>query len=336
MNSNYYEEVCVVMKKLYDYQKDETVSLYLLIKSAEEKKTRNNKPYLALTFQDTSGEISANFWDAKPKDIETFKAGYVVKVDGRREEYNGNPQLRINNIRLAKEDEPSNPELYVERAPINKDKMIEEFNKAMFDITNANLNRIVRHVMKKFQREFFQSPAAMRNHHAFLGGLAYHTVCMLRIARSLLEVYEGLNMSLLFSGIILHDVGKVIELSGPTATEYTLEGKLVGHIVLITNEITKACQELKIDETHEDVLLLKHLILAHHGEYEYGSPVRPQIPEAEVIHYIDQIDAKMNMMEAALRKTEPGEFSEKIWAMGNRSFYKNTLNSVKDSNEKEK
>ncbi len=321
------------MKKLYDYQKDEQVNIFLLIKAAAEKVTRTNKPYLAFTFQDTSGEINANYWDVTPEEVEQYRAGIVVKVEGKREEYNGNPQLRIGSIRVAKEDEPSNPDLYVERAPIQKEKMIEAFNKAMFDITNANLNRIVRHIMKKYQRDFFQSPAAKKNHHAFLGGLAYHTVCMLKIAQSLVTIYEDLNASLLYAGIILHDVGKVIELTGPTATEYTLEGKLIGHIVLINNEITKACQELKIDENHEDVLMLKHLVLAHHGELEYGSPVRPQIPEAEMIHYIDQIDAKMNMMQGALRKTEPGEFSERIWAMGNRSFYKKTMDPPIDHHE---
>ena len=156
---------------------------------------------------------------------------------------------------------------------------------------------------------------------------------MLKIAKSITASYDLLNPSLLYAGIILHDVGKVIELSGPTATEYTLEGKLVGHIVLIYDEISKACVELKIDESHEDVLLLKHLVLAHHGELEYGSPVRPQIPEAEIIHYIDQIDAKMNMMESALRKTEAGEFSERIWAMDNRSFFKSTVNNERPSSE---
>ncbi|MER2064386.1 MAG: HD domain-containing protein, partial [Alkalibacterium sp.] len=172
---------------------------------------------------------------------------------------------------------------------------------------------------------FFQSPAAKTNHHAFMGGLAFHTVSMLRIARSLSEIYSDLDVSLLFSGIILHDVGKVVELSGPTATDYTLEGKLIGHIVMINEDIVRACKELKIDEDHEDVLLLKHTVLAHHGELEYGSPVRPLIPEAEMIHYIDQIDAKMNMISSALRKTEPGEFSERVWAMNNRSFYKKTF-----------
>jgi 3'-5' exoribonuclease len=321
------------MKKLYDYQKDEQLNLFLLIKSAEEKKTRNNKPYLALILQDTSGEISANYWDASPSDVEQFKPGRVIKVDGRREEYNGAPQLRIKQMRLAQDDEPSNPDLYIERAPVNKDKMIEAFNQAVFDITNAHLNRIVRYIMKKYQREFFQSPAAKKNHHAYLGGLAFHTMSMLKIAKSITTSYDLLNPSLLYAGIILHDVGKVIELSGPTATEYTLEGKLVGHIVLIYDEISKACVELKIDESHEDVLLLKHLVLAHHGEMEYGSPVRPQIPEAEIIHYIDQIDAKMNMMESALRKTEAGEFSERIWAMDNRSFFKSTVKKERPASE---
>ncbi|WP_080147371.1 3'-5' exoribonuclease YhaM family protein [Marinilactibacillus piezotolerans] len=301
---------------------DETVNLFLLIKSAEEKTTRNGKPYLAFTFQDTSGEMSANFWDASEEDVERYRPGTVVKLTGKREEYKGSPQLRINQIRPAQDGEPSNPELYVERAPIKKEKMIEQFNKAIFDITNANMNRIVRFIMNKYQKDFFQSPAAKTNHHAFLGGLAFHTISMLDIARSISDQYPFLDKSLLFSGLILHDVGKVIELSGPTATEYTLEGKLIGHIVIIHEEISKACQQLKIEEANEDVVLLKHMVLSHHGELEYGSPVRPQVPEAEALHYIDQIDARMNMLQAAMRKTEKGSFSERLWAMENRSFYK--------------
>ncbi|WP_208559115.1 3'-5' exoribonuclease YhaM family protein [Marinilactibacillus kalidii] len=312
-------------KKLYEHHMDEQVNLFLLIKSAEEKTTRNGKPYLAFTFQDTSGEMSANYWDASEEDIETFRSGTVVKVNGKREEYKGSPQLRINAIKLAADGEPSNPELYVERAPIKKEKMIEQFNKAIFDITNANMNRIVRHIMNKYQKDFFQSPAAKTNHHAFLGGLAFHTISMLNIARSLVEQYDFLNQSLLFAGLILHDVGKVVELSGPTATEYTLEGKLIGHIVIVNEEISKACQHLKIDETSEDVVMLKHMVLSHHGQLEYGSPVRPQLAEAEALHYIDQIDARMNMLQSALKKTEKGSFTERMWAMENRSFYQTNL-----------
>lgn len=309
-------------KKLYEHKMDESVDIYLLVKSVEEKVTRKKKNYLALTFQDTSGEMSGNHWEATDNDIESLKPGKVVKVSGKREEYNGTPQLRINKIRLAKEGEPANPDLYIERAPMKKEKMIDLFSKAIFDITNANMNRIVRYIMNKYQKEFFQSPAAKKNHHAFLGGLAFHTVSMLNIARTIVDQYPDINQSLLFSGLILHDVGKVIELSGPTATEYTLEGKLIGHIVIVNEEISKACQQLKIDETNEDVLLLKHMVLAHHGELEYGAPVRPQIKEAEILYYIDQIDAKINMIDNALKKTESGEFTERIWALDNRSFYK--------------
>ncbi|MFC6464753.1 3'-5' exoribonuclease YhaM family protein [Marinilactibacillus sp. GCM10026970] len=315
----------IVEKKLYEYRMDEQVNLFLLIKSSEEKTTRNGKPYLAFTFQDTSGEMSANYWDASEEDVETFRSGAVVKVNGKREEYKGSPQLKINAIRVATEGEPANPELYVERAPIKKEKMIEQFNKAIFDITNANMNRIVRHIMNKYQKDFFQSPAAKTNHHAFLGGLAYHTISMLGIARSIVEQYDFLDQSLLFSGLILHDVGKVVELSGPTATEYTLEGKLIGHIVIVHEEISKACQQLKINESNEDVVLLKHMVLSHHGQLEYGSPVRPQVPEAEALHYIDQIDARMNMLQSAINKTEKGAFSERLWAMENRSFYRSNL-----------
>lgn len=309
-------------KKLYEHKMDETVDIFLLIKSAEEKKTRNNKPYLALTFQDTSGEMSGNYWDATEQDIKMYQPGKVVKVIGKRDEYNGSPQLQIKELHLAEEGEPANPELYVERAPMKKDKMIDLFSKAIFEITNPNMNRIVRHIMNKYQKDFFQSPAAKKNHHAFVGGLAFHTVSMLNIAQTIVDQYPDINRSLLLSGLILHDVGKVIELTGPTATEYTLEGKLLGHIVIVDEEISKACKHLKISETNEDVVLLKHMVLAHHGELEYGSPVRPQIREAEILYYIDQIDAKINMMNAALARTEDGEFTERIWAMGNRSFYK--------------
>ena len=122
--------------------------------------------------------------------------------------------------------------------------------------------------------------------------------------------------------MILHDSGKTMELTGAIGTEYTLKGNLLGHIVIMDEEITKACEELGIDENQEDVLLLKHLVLAHHGKLEYGSPVRPQLLEAEVLHHIDLLDATITMMSNALDKTEPGAFSERVFGLDNRSFYK--------------
>jgi len=319
-----------VDKKLYEYAMDDTVELFLLIKSTAERTTRAGKPFLTLTFQDTSGEMTGIIWDVSAKQLETYTPKTVVHVKGKREEYNGQPQLRIDKIRPAKDGEPRSPELYVKRAPINRENMIEKINDVIFEITNPNMNRIVRHLLNKYNKEFFYSPAAKSVHHAFHGGLAYHTVSMLEIAKTIVDYYPNINKSLIYAGLILHDLGKVIELSGPTATEYTLEGQLVGHIVLVDEEITDACRELDIDTDEEAVLLLRHVILAHHGELEYGSPVRPQVREAEIIHYIDQIDAKINILDDSLEKTEPGDFSSRIWALENRRFYKPSFTEPTD------
>lgn len=309
-------------KKLYDYAMNETGEMFLLIKSVVERETRAGKIFLSITFQDTSGEMVGNLWDASATDIEQYTAGRVVQVRGKREEYNGQPQLQLNKIRLATDDEPNDPELYVKSAPLTRKEMIEKLNEVIAEITEPKMNEIVRFLLNKFSKDFFHAPAAKTNHHAFNGGLAYHTISMLELAKTIVAYYPNINPSLLYSGLVLHDLGKVIELSGPTATEYTLQGQLIGHIVLVDQEIVLACEALGIDTEEEAVVMLRHVILAHHGLLEYGSPVRPQVKEAEIIHYLDQIDAKINMMEDELVKTEAGDFTSRIWALENRTFYK--------------
>ncbi|WEG73718.1 3'-5' exoribonuclease YhaM family protein [Vagococcus intermedius] len=309
------------MKKLRELAIDEAFEMFVLVKQADVRMAKNGKKFIAFTFQDTSGSIDGKFWDASEEEIKRFVAGSVVMLGGKREVYQSNPQIKILHLRLATEEEPNSPSLYMEKAPIQREEMMEEINQTIFDITNANWNRIVRHLLTQYQTEFFEFPAAKRNHHAFAGGLAYHTVSMLRIAKSICKEYPELNPALLYSGVILHDLGKVIELSGPISTEYTLAGNLVGHIVLVNEEITKACQTLKIDDHSEDVLVLKHVILAHHGLLEYGSPVRPKILEAEVLHQIDNLDASIQMMLGSLKQIEPGDYTERIFGMDNRNFY---------------
>ncbi|MEG0290377.1 MAG: HD domain-containing protein, partial [Erysipelotrichaceae bacterium] len=124
-------------------------------------------------------------------------------------------------------------------------------------------------------------------------------------------------------GVLVHDLGKLIELSGPVITEYTLEGKLLGHISIMQAKLTSVAKEQKIEG--EEVTLLRHMILSHHGVYEYGSPVLPMIPEAEILYFIDNMDARMNTMEKALNQVEPGEFTPRIFALENRMFYKSKL-----------
>ncbi|MDN6626776.1 MAG: HD domain-containing protein [Pisciglobus halotolerans] len=321
-------------KQLYDYTIDETFDLFLLIKSAIPRVAKNGKKFIAFTFQDKSGQMDGKYWDASDKDIETYREGTVVKVSGKRELYQGNPQIRLFKLRLTESGEPNKAEDFIESAPIKKEDMMEEINDTIFEITNANWNRIVRYLLNNYQKEFFEGPAAKRFHHAFYGGLAFHTVSMLQLAKSITAQYDEINKSLLYAGIILHDLGKVMELSGPVATEYTLEGNLVGHIVLVDEEITKACQLLKIDDKSEDVVLLKHMILSHHGKLDFGSPVVPKLREAEILFHIDNLDATINMLNSALARTEAGQFSERLFGLDNRSFYKPNVEAPNLDSEK--
>ncbi|MEZ2075627.1 HD domain-containing protein, partial [Staphylococcus aureus] len=148
---------------------------------------------------------------------------------------------------------------------------------------------------------------------------SYHVLTMLRIAKSICDIYPLLNKSLLYSGIILHDIGKVRELSGPVATSYTVEGNLLGHISIASDEVVEAARELNIEG--EEIMLLRHMILSHHGKLEYGSPKLPYLKEAEILCYIDNIDARMNMFEKAYKKTDKGQFTDKIFGLENRRFY---------------
>ncbi|MCS4488941.1 3'-5' exoribonuclease YhaM family protein [Streptococcus sciuri] len=311
--------------KIKDMKKDEPFEGFYLIKRAEMRKTRAGKDYISLTFQDDSGEISGNLWDAQPHNAKEFVTGQVVYMMGRREVYNGMPQVNQLTLRLPREGEPNNPRDFKEKSPVNIIEIRDYLEQIMFRIENATWQRLVRNLYRKYDKEFYHYPAAKSNHHAFESGLAYHTATMVQLADSISDIYPQLNKSLLFAGIMLHDLAKVIELSGPDSTEYTVRGNLIGHIALIDEEITKTLVELGIDDSREDAIVLRHVILSHHGLLEYGSPVRPRIMEAEIIHIIDNLDANMMMMSTALSRIDSGEMTSRIFAMDNRSFYKPKL-----------
>ncbi|HEM6117014.1 3'-5' exoribonuclease YhaM family protein [Streptococcus pluranimalium] len=311
--------------KINQMKKDELFEGFYLIKKAELRKTRAGKDFLAMTFQDDSGEISGNLWDAQSHNVETFTAGKVVYMEGRREVYNNTPQVNQIKLRLPEDGEPNDPADFKEKPPVNVADVKEYLEQMVFKIENATWQRIVRALYRKYHQEFFTYPAAKTNHHAFESGLAYHTATMVRLADAIGDIYPELNKSLLFAGIMLHDLAKVIELSGPDNTEYTVRGNLIGHIALIDEEITKVITELNIDDTREEVTVLRHIVLSHHGLLEYGSPVRPKIMEAEIIHMIDNIDAEMMMMTTALSRIGEGEMTARLFALDNRSFYKPKL-----------
>ena len=311
--------------KINQMKKDEFFEGFYLIKSAEVRQTRAGKDYIAFTFQDDSGEIEGKLWDAQPHNVAEYTAGKVVHMQGRREVYNNTPQVNQLVLRLPRSGEPNDPADFKEKPPVDPKDLRDYLAQMIFKIENPVWQRVVRALYSKYDKEFYSYPAAKTNHHAFESGLAFHTATMVRLADAIGDIYPQLNKSLLFAGIMLHDLAKVIELSGPDDTEYTVRGNLIGHIALIDEEITKVLLELKIDDSKEDVTVLRHVILSHHGLLEYGSPVRPRIMEAEILHMIDNLDAEMMMMTGALAKVGEGEMTSRIFAMDNRSFYKPNL-----------
>jgi len=307
-------------KGVLQYDVGEQVELYLLIKSSTKGIASNGKPFLTLILQDQSGEIEAKLWDAGPEDEKNYAAQTIVKVSGDVQNYRGKSQLKIRQIRKTGPSDGVRLDDFLETAPISQEEMMGKLTQYIFEMKNPNIQRITRHLIKKHQTAFLQYPAATKNHHEFVSGLAYHVVSMLDLAKAIASLYPSLYKDLLYAGVILHDMGKVIELSGPISTVYTIEGNLLGHITIMITEIGKAAEELGI--TGEEVLILQHLVLSHHGKAEWGSPKPPLIKEAEILHYIDNLDAKMNMLDRALERVKPGEYTERIFALDNRAFYK--------------
>ncbi|ABO65939.1 3'-5' exoribonuclease YhaM [Geobacillus thermodenitrificans] len=308
-------------KGIIHYEVGEQVDLFLLIKSATKGIASNGKPFLTLILQDKSGDIEAKLWDVSPDDEERYAPECIVKVVGDIHNYRGKLQLRIRSIRPAHPSEAVRVDDFLETAPLTREEMKAKVMDYIFSMENPNIQRITRYLLKKYETPFFEYPAATKNHHEFISGLAYHVVSMLELAEALVRLYPSLNKDLLYAGIILHDLGKVIELSGPVSAVYTLEGNLLGHISIMGQaKLARAAEQLGIQG--EEVVILQHLVLSHHGKAEWGSPKPPLVKEAEVLHYIDNLDAKMNMIDRALEKVKPGEFTERIFALDNRSFYK--------------
>lgn len=308
------------MKKIAEHQVGEPVDLFLLIKQSVKGITQQGSPFMTLILQDKSGDIEAKLWDTGEEQEKMYAAATIVKVGGEIHEYRGKNQLRIKSIRPAKEEEGISLSDLVPSAAKSKEVLYEELLQFFFEMKNPHIQRITRHILKKHQTDIMVYPAATKNHHDYVSGLLDHVVSMLKLGKAIAELYPTLNKDLLYAGIILHDIGKVVELSGPIATQYTVEGNLLGHISIMVNEISKAADELGIEG--EEVTLLQHMVLSHHGKEEWGSPKRPMLKEAEMLHYIDNIDAKMNMLNRAMAKTAPGEFTERIFPLDNRSFYK--------------
>ena len=302
-----------------EFKTDQEVSMFFLLDNVVRGIATSGKPYLTLYLKDKTGSIDGKIWEVKDEDTENLKPGNMVFIDGTVLDYRGKLQLKIKNYRMVTENDEIDIQDYIQTAPIPKEVMISELNQFLKEIGNQKLKAVTIELLNKYKKQFVSYPAAKSMHHDFYSGLIYHTTTMLKVAKALLEIYPTLNKDLLYSGIILHDLGKTIELSGPIGTSYTLEGELLGHIVIMSDEVAKTADKLGIDG--EEIILLRHIILAHHGKYEFGSPKLPMIKEAEIINFIDNIDARMMMFEKNLTNVEPGTFSDKLFGLEGRRFY---------------
>ena len=294
---------------------------WLMVRSAEKKTDRNDRGYVDLNLGDRSGEMNAKIWNWDPR-TEVPESGRPIWVRGLVQEYNGRLQLRVESWRPAgPEDRISMGDL-VPAAPREPGDMMREIRETVDGFENAALKRLTEEMLSMAGRRLEWFPAAQRMHHAERSGLLHHTTDMLRLARAAAETYPWLNRDLLFAGVILHDLGKLEELKSDecgNVTDYTRDGQLLGHLVRGITLLDRAAEKTGV--SGECVVLLEHMLLSHHGEPEFGSPRPPMFPEAEALHWIDMMDARMNTMKGAWEKTPEGAFSERIFSLDRRVYH---------------
>lgn len=306
--------------KIRDFKKGERVSVPLLVGQFTKGVTQNGAPYLSISLQDNTGEIEAKLWDVKEEQEAVVKVGMIINVDADVLLYRQNLQLRIQQVSSLDQDSFDLAE-FVQSSAYDVEFLKKEMNKFTNMIEDQVLQDLVKACFDFYGDKFYQYPAATRNHHDFVGGLASHVYGMANLAVSICELYPIYNRDLLLAGVLIHDMGKIDEYTAPILSEYTALGKLVGHISIMHANLVQVARELAYEDK-EQTLLLRHLLLSHHGELEYGSPVVPMLKEAEMLNFIDNMDARTNMFEKFYDDQEEGTFSPRMFALNNRNFYK--------------
>lgn len=302
-----------------DLRDGDTAKGMYLVKNSVKGLTSAGLNYLNITLQDKTGVIEGKKWDIGANDIEVFKIGNVVQIEGDVNLYREKLQVKIYNGFEVDQKTADLTNLLLE-SPIPVEELIKKYQFYMNSVKNNDCKRILDAVFKKYYESFITYPAAVTNHHEFYHGLIYHTVFMCDLANSISKLYSNIDYDLLISGCLLHDIGKVVEFSGSVATKYTVEGNLLGHISIGMSIVKEVSDELKIEG--EVPMLLEHMILSHHGKQEFGSPVLPTTREALLLSMIDDMDSKMMTLDKAYDGVAEGEFTERIYAFENRNFYK--------------
>jgi len=290
----------------------EAVDEVFLVREKDLRTTRKGDLYVLCTLCDRTGHITARMWQATESIYNGIPVGGFVHVRGRTEDYRGTLQMVIDGCRPY----PAEKVDLADFMPTT-DKDIEQMWAELLEFLRPVKNRPLRLLLRKFVQDrdlvaaVKRAPAAMEMHHPFIGGLVEHTLNVARLAERLLPLYPHLNADLVRAGVFLHDIGKAAEMTTGTTISYTDRGELVGHItigvILLQEKADAVAEEIGRPFPPKTLMLLQHIILSHHGAYEYGSPKLPAIPEAFFIHYLDNLDAKMWMTRNAIEEApEPG------------------------------
>ena len=294
--------------------------------SAREKKGGNGR-YLAMTLSDRTGQFEARMWDDFAEALATCTNGCYVKVQGVVSQYQGRYQITLQKMRVAAENEVDGAD-FQPTTQYDIEALWEELRGFVTSFTNADLKRLVNAFLDdpELGPAFKRAPAAKMLHHAWIGGLLEHVVFLLRLCERVAPQYPEVNRDMLMAGAILHDMGKVRELAWKSSFSYTTEGQLLGHITIVIGLLREKVQQLA-PFPEKLRILMEHLILSHHGRFEFGSPKLPMTPEALVFSALDDLEAKMQNMRAEfLKAIESGKAPDEVTDFS-RSLERAMLNS---------
>ncbi|MDR1798055.1 MAG: HD domain-containing protein [Clostridiales Family XIII bacterium] len=304
------------------------VTDWFLVKRCEIKTGANGKQYFDILLADKTGDISGKKWDVEGAEatlLSKIKPGELVKVKAQVTEWNGQAQLRLGRIRQQKSVDALQMAEFIKAAPEPPEAMFAYLRGKAEGIGDPGYREVCLKLLDRNKERLLYYPAAKANHHAIFAGLLWHVKRMLMMAERCCEVYAFLNKDLLMAGVIVHDIEKLNEMEADetgVVSEYTLEGQMLGHLVMGVRTIDRLAAEIGLPR--EKAVLLEHMMISHHYEPDFGSPKRPLFPEAEALHYMDMLDSKLYDFEDSLLGVTPGTFSDWVRTLDGRKLYKAT------------
>ncbi len=284
----------------------EAIEQVFLASDKQLRPNRNGNLYLQVDLSDRSGTINARMWNASENDYRAFENGDYVYVEGTTQLFQGTIQLIATSIRGAQANEVASDD-FMTLGSKQIDQLVGRLSAHLRKIRDPQLRNLAECFLldEEFMRKFSRAPAGVKNHHAYVGGLIDHVVSLMDLCARVEGLYPSLNPDLLMIGAFMHDIGKIDELTYERALAYSDEGQLIGHLVMAVGMLDKKLKEVeRLSNEHiseEVVLRIKHMIVSHHGQYEYGSPKLPMTIEAVALHQLDNLDAKIHSFEQIMR-----------------------------------